>query len=185
MSALSHLRAHRRRPFVAGAEGAAASSRPRRTARAAVAAGVAGLTVLGAPSAFAALGGVGPVDAATGFPSYVADAAGPRLDLCLDSPNCLAASADLTAPDGEAFWWNSEATMPTSGGSALMVLAVEAAYGGDTAGTASAFSRVRFRIDLAKAGTYTGTYPDGAPPTVPVPTPRPRAINNPPHVRRA
>jgi hypothetical protein len=126
-----------------------------------VTAGVVGATILGAPSAFAALGAVGPVNPATGFPAYVDDAAGTRLDLCLDSPFCLGTKAELTAPDGEAFWWNSEATMPTSGGSALMVLAVEAAYGGDTAGTASAFNRARFRIDLAKPGTYTVRYPYG------------------------
>ena len=137
------------------------SSRSRRSARAAVAAGVVGLTILGAPNAFALRTPVGPIDATTGFPSYVTDDAGTSLDLCLDSPFCLGTSAELTAPDGEAFWWNSEATMPTSGGSALMVLAVEAAYGGATAGTESAFSRVRFRIDLAKPGHYTVRYPYG------------------------
>src|SRR4051794_7327722 len=152
MSALSHLRASRRRPFVAGAQGAAASSRPRRTARAAVPAGAAALPVRGAPGAFAPPGAAGAVAPATGFPSYVADAAGPRLDLCLDSPNCLAASTDLTAPDGEAFWWNSEATMPTSGGAALLVLAAEAGYRGGTAGTADALRRGRFRHHLPKAG---------------------------------
>jgi hypothetical protein len=176
MSAFSHLRAHRRGLFAAGAKGPAAS-RFRRSARAAVTAGVVGATILGAPSAFAALGPVGPVDAATGFPAYVDDAAGTRLDLCLDSPFCLAAKADLTAPDGEAFWFNADATMPTSGGSALMVVAVEAAYGGDTAGTASAFSRVRFRIDLSKAGTYTVRYPYGAK-TYNVTTTGRRAIND-------
>src|SRR4051812_24741301 len=122
-----------------------------------------GATSLIAPtSANAVLGPVGPGNAPPGFPTYVSDTAGTRLDLCLDSPFCLGARADLTAPDGEAFWWDSEATMPTSGGSALMVLAVEAAYGGDTAGTASAFSRARFRIDLAQAGTYTVRYPYGS-----------------------
>jgi hypothetical protein len=153
------------------------SSRTRRSARVAVTAAVAGATVLGAPSAFAALGAVGPVNPATGFPAYVNDAAGTSLDLCLDSPFCLGTSAELTAPEGEAFWWNSEATMPTSGGSALMVLAVEAAYGGDTAGTASAFSRVRFRIDLARAGTYTVRYPYGSK-TYNVTTTGRRAIND-------
>jgi len=127
-----------------------------------VAAGVAGLTILGAPNAFALRSPVGPIDATTGFPSYVTDDAGTSLDLCLDSPFCLGTRAELTAPEGEAFWWNSEATMPTSGGSALMVLAVEAAYGGATAGTESAFSRVRFRIDVAKPGHYTVRYPYGS-----------------------
>jgi hypothetical protein len=182
MSALFRLRAHRRRSLVPGAEGPAmslsASSRSRRTARVAVTAGVAAATILGTPSAFAALGAVGPVDPATGFPAYVKDAAGTSLDLCLDSPNCLGTRAELTAPDGEAFWWNSEATMPTSGGSALMVLAVEAAYGGDTAGTASAFSRVRFRIDLAKPGLYTVRYPYGFYKTYDVKTAGRRAIND-------
>src|SRR4051812_30758630 len=96
-----------------------------------------GATSLIAPtSANAVLGPVGPGNAPPGFPTYVSDTAGTRLDLCLDSPFCLGARADLTAPDGEAFWWNSEATMPTSGGSALMVLAVEAADGGGTPGAA-------------------------------------------------
>jgi hypothetical protein len=121
-----------------------------------------GAASLIAPTSASALDPVvGPIDATTGFPSYVADNAGTRLDLCLDSPFCLGTKAELTPPDGEAFWWNSEATMPTSGGSALMVLAVEAAYGGG-AGTESAFSRVRFRIDLAKGGTYTVRYPYGS-----------------------
>jgi hypothetical protein len=128
----------------------------------AAATAVGAATLIAPTSANAVLGPVGPVDAATGFPAYVTDAGGTRLDLCLDSPFCLGTKAEMTAPDGEAFWWNSDATMPTSGGSALMVLAVEAAYGGDTAGTASAFSRVRFRIDLAKAGTYTVRYPYGS-----------------------
>src|SRR3954452_20064135 len=137
-----------------------------------------GAASLIAPTSASALDPVvGAIDATTGFPSYVADNAGTRLDLCLDSPFCLGTKADLTAPDGEAFWWNSEATMPTSGGSALMVLAVEAAYGGDTAGTESAFSRVRFRIDVAKAGDYTVTYPYGTPETYHVTTAGRRAIN--------
>jgi hypothetical protein len=122
-----------------------------------------GAASLIAPTSASALDPVvGAIDATTGFPSYIADDAGTRLDLCLDSPFCLGTKAELTAPDGEAFWWNSQATMPTNAGSALMVLAVEAAYGGATAGTESAFSRVRFRIDLDKGGTYTVRYPYGS-----------------------
>jgi ASPM-SPD-2-Hydin domain-containing protein/fibronectin type III domain protein len=143
----------------------------------AAATAVGAASLIAPTSASALRSPVGPIDAATGFPAYITDDAGTSLDLCLDSPNCLGTKAELTAPDGEAFWWNSEATMPTAGGSALMVLAVEAAYGGDTAGTESAFSRVRFRIDVAKAGDYTVSYPYGVPKTIHVTTPGRRAIN--------
>src|SRR4051794_38029550 len=65
----------------------------------AAATAVGAATLIAPTSANAVLGPVGPVDAATGFPAYVSDAAGTRLDLCLDSPSCLGTSAELTAPD--------------------------------------------------------------------------------------
>lgn len=115
------------------------------------------LTVLGLSPAHATLAAAGPVDPATGFPAWFEDTAGLRLGLCLDSPNCLATSAELTPPDGEAFWFQAEASLPTVPGmrDALLVLATEAAYAGDGPGQESAFNRVRVRVNVAAPGTYT------------------------------
>jgi hypothetical protein len=113
-----------------------------------------------APQAKAELSAVGPVNPDTGFPFWYEDANGLRLDLCLDGPpNCLAAPADLVAPEGEAFWWQAESTA----GPGLLVLAQEAAYIGDGAGQEMAFSRIRFvaRSGLEPGATYTVTHPYG------------------------
>lgn len=117
-----------------------------------------------APSAGAALGATGPVNPDTGFPFWYEDTNGLRLDLCLDGPpNCLAAANELVAPEGEAFWFQAEASMPTVPGTsdALLVLATEAAFADAGAGQESAFDRVRIRANVANAGTYTVTHPYG------------------------
>src|SRR4051794_5787397 len=68
---------------------------------------------IGARPAHAALSAVGPVNPATGFPDWFQDGSGLKLQPCLDGPPlCLAAKGDLTAPDGEAFWFQAEATVP-------------------------------------------------------------------------
>jgi len=65
----------------------------------------------------------------------------------------------------ESFWWmaDSVVNLPT-GGRAVLVLGLEAAFGG--AGSAAngqqiAFGRVRIRVDTPLAGTYRITYPYG------------------------
>lgn len=117
-----------------------------------------------APSAGAALGATGQVNPDTGFPFWYEDTNGLRLDLCLDGPpNCLAAAGELVPPDGEAFWFQAEASMPTVPGTtnALLTLATEAAFADAGAGQESAFDRVRIRANVATPGTYTVTHPYG------------------------
>lgn len=136
--------------------------------------------------------GVGPVDPDNGYPYWYGDAGLPattttpalapvRLELCLVVAECAAAAPEagvdpgydqsqpLTIPGNfpeEAFWWSAEASMTLNGGAeARLVLAQEAAFGGDgsvAAGQQNAFSRVRIRIDDAvPGGTYTVTHPYG------------------------
>lgn len=131
-----------------------------------VAALVAGLAVVFSfvSPAGAALGATGGVNPDTGFPFWYEDTNGLRLDLCLDGPpNCLAAANELVAPDGEAFWFQAEASMPTvpNAPEALLTLATEAAFAGDGAGQESAFDRVRIRANVANPGTYTVNHPYG------------------------
>lgn len=117
-----------------------------------------------ASPAGAALGATGQVNPDTKFPFWYEDANGLRLDLCLDGPpNCLAAANELVPPEGEAFWFQAEAGMPTipNAPEALLTLATEAAFAGDGAGQESAFDRVRIRANVARAGAYTVTHPYG------------------------
>src|SRR5215211_820654 len=127
------------------------------------------LTIAFALPAKADLAAVGPVDtdpadAGNGqdFPFWFQDQKGLRLGLCFGggtaaAPLCLAAPGDLTPPDGEAFWFQSTATLNTSGGEGAIEMATEAAY----LDGAAAFNRVRMRIDVAQPGDYTVTYPYG------------------------
>jgi hypothetical protein len=132
-----------------------------RLARAALAAAAAtlGAAALAAPAG-AGLSAVGPVNPATGFPDWYQDSTGLKLQPCLDGPPfCLASRSDLAAPDGEAFWWQAEATLPIGAGSARLVLAQEAAF---LDGARVAFARVRVTVTSARADTkYTFTHPYG------------------------
>jgi hypothetical protein len=132
--------------------------------------------------------GVGPVDPDNGYPYWYGDAGLPeqglepvRLELCVDIAECPAAAPEtpeeagydtsqpLTIPGNfpeEAFWWSAEASMDLPGGAtARLIMAQEAAFGGDgsvAAGQQNAFSRIRIRIDDAVPGaTYTVTHPYG------------------------
>lgn len=100
-----------------------------------------------------------------GFPVWYQDARGRRMQLCLDgTPNCAdAVPADLTAPDGEAFWWSSEASITRAGGvDALLVLAAEAAFADAGADSQVTFGRIRVRVDNLRPNTqYTITQPYG------------------------
>src|SRR5215210_1764049 len=100
-----------------------------------------------------------------GYPVWYQDAKGRRLDLCLDGPPlCLAAPGDLTPPEGEAFWWQTEAAVDRlkGGGDALLVMGVEAAFAGNAATDQISFGRVRIRATVPVAGaTYRVTHPYG------------------------
>lgn len=112
------------------------------------------------PTAGAATVEVGPVDPATGFPTWVT-AGSDRLDLCLDGPNCLGARADLVAPDGEAFWFQAGATL-TGAVDGIVEMATEAAFAGDGPGQEIGFNRVRIRLTVPEAGRYRVDYPYGS-----------------------
>ncbi len=139
-------------------------------------------------SAQAVLFRVGPSDVPSppgnGFPLWYQDTQGLALDLCLpknqaqlDAGVCLILPPDQDPVAGinlpivfptnfpdEAFWWNATAVMdltPTS--RAVLVLAVEAAFGtGPVAvGDQVTFGRLRIVADAPVAGTYTVTTPYG------------------------
>ncbi|MEY2536120.1 MAG: hypothetical protein QOF29_4030 [bacterium] len=134
----------------------------RRLARAPVLAAAAAVLAAGALAApaQAGLAAVGPVNPATGYPDWYQDANGLKLQLCLDGPpSCLA--ADLTPPEGEAFWWQAESalTLP-GGGSARLTLAMEAAFLDNDPIT---FARIRVTVTGAQPNTTLGvTHPYGS-----------------------
>ena len=149
--------------------------RGRRTALAAAAAAL-GAIALGAPAAQAAIT-PSAVDPATGFPfSYTDDVSGVSLALCVDGPPlCIntprpdptqpASVPENFPPDGEAFWWEANASLNTgSGGQALLVMAQEAAFDTDApdAGHQIGFARIRVRASALVPGeTYRVTHPYG------------------------
>ena len=122
---------------------------------------------------------VGPVSSEHGFPVWYKDANGTRLELCLDgglNPLCgyLPDSFDATQPvtvpgnfpsDGEAFYMLGNAIMDTNsnGGTAILVLAVEAAFSTSIVpGDQITFGRVRIWIDdLIDGANYKVTHPYG------------------------
>jgi hypothetical protein len=119
-----------------------------------------GAALLAGP-AQAALSAAGPVNPQTRFPDWYQDGSGLKLQLCVDGPPlCLAARNDLTAPEGEAFWWQAEATVNVDGGTALLVLAEEAAFAGDAP---ISFGRIRVNVRGARPNTtYTFDHPYGS-----------------------
>jgi hypothetical protein len=140
---------------------AAGAGRSRRRRRACIAAaGALGAVAALAAPAGASLSAVGPVNPLTGYPDWYQDAPGLKLQLCLDGPpNCLAAKGDLVAPDGEAFWWQAQATVPVGAGEAIVTMAQEAAFL-DT--NRISFARVRVRINGARPNTlYRVQHPYG------------------------
>lgn len=97
-----------------------------------------------------------------GFPLWYADAAGRRLDLCLDDLNCSSASATLTPfAGGEAAYWAASAVPPGPLTGNGLVLGVHAGFD-PTTGTPVTFGRIRIRLkDLAPLEVYTITHPFG------------------------
>ncbi|MEW6721350.1 MAG: hypothetical protein AB1346_12945 [Thermodesulfobacteriota bacterium] len=140
-------------------------------------------------SAQAALARVGPTNPLDGFPLWYEDTAGLRLDLCLDPgvasclfivPNPLAPVSFPNNYGAEAFWWAADALFDNvSNMTGLLVLAMEAAFAPSEVpveGLQQAFARIRIRIDVPVAGTYTVTHPFGTA-VYNVATPGIRAIN--------
>jgi len=129
--------------------------------------------------AHAALQSIGAIDQATGFPTIITDTNGLTLSQCLDPFHCAAGAAGLPFPNqpmsfpnnwpDEIFWYTADSMMtyasPNGGaGSALLVMAVEGAFGGGPVlpGDQVMFSRIRFRADgLVPGGSYTVTHPYG------------------------
>jgi hypothetical protein len=117
---------------------------------------------------------LGPIDPATGYPTWYVDSNGLQLQLCVDATgNCLTSVADPSLPASvpnnfidEGFYWDATATMPVgNGGKATLTLATEAAFGGTgaiRAGQQIAFNRIRMRItNLTPGATYKITHPYG------------------------
>lgn len=124
----------------------------------------------------AELKAAGPLSPANGFPVWYQDTAGVALDLCLD-PNdafCGVLMAPLPRPNDpvafptnfpdEAFWWTADASITVAGGgSADLILAMEAAFanGPPAVSDQISFGRIRIRIDTPVTGLYKITHPYG------------------------
>ena len=144
--------------------------------------------VLGATSAQAVLFRVGPNDVPSppgnGYPLWYQDTAGLALDLCLPKNTaqlnagvCLILPPDQDPVAGlnlpivfptnypdEAFWWNGTAVMDIDANNrAVLVLGLEAAFGGGAVavGDQVTFGRIRVVVDAPVDGTYTVTHPYG------------------------
>jgi hypothetical protein len=122
---------------------------------------------------------VGPPNPATGFPLWYEDVNGLRLSLCTDLAFCIPDPPNAANPfdavtgfGAEAFWWDATASVALpDGGTALLVLGVEAAYFSEVATALdpannnfgqNAFGRIRVRlINVSTPGTYSFIYPYG------------------------
>jgi len=136
------------------------------------------ILAFGSP-AHAALQSIGAIDQATGFPTIITDTSGVTLAQCLDPFHCAAAPGGLPFPNqpmsfpnnwpDEIFWYTADSMMSFAspnggGGSALLVMAIEGAFGNGpvAAGDQIMFSRIRIRIDgLIPGSSYTVTHPYG------------------------
>ncbi len=114
----------------------------------------------------------GPIHPINKFPSWVSDANGNALQLCLDGNGAgictftpvIAGNAisEATGFGIEAFWWNASATLNLVGGrKALLVQSLQATYLPATpaATTQFAFGRIRMRVDIPVAGHYKIWHP--------------------------
>lgn len=139
------------------------------------------VSLAGGREAGAALADLGPPIDPHGFPAFYSDTAGLVLEPCLPPPAgnaalrpdlCVSFPVDTSDPNSvalgvadEIFFWSAEATAPSlvPNGRALLVLALEGAFstGGPLDGQQITFGRVRIRIDVPVAGTYTVIHPFG------------------------
>ena len=134
-----------------------------------------GLIVAGVGNATAGLERVGPNDTENGYPLWYQDTQGLVLDLCIPKSDlqlaaCLAdqpPSYPFVFPNNwsdEFFWYGADAALDLDGQRAILVQAIEAAFGGigtPNPGGQIAFARIRIRFDAPVAGDYTVTYPYG------------------------
>jgi hypothetical protein len=102
-------------------------TRPRRSGAALAAASLAlgALAVVTAPAAQADLGAVSPTFNGVGLPAAYTDGTNVRLELCRDTAQCLGTTADMVAPDGEAFYYHASAEV---GDGIVGFVALEAAF---------------------------------------------------------
>lgn len=131
------------------------------------------LFVLGIQPATSALTDKGILHPINNFPTWFSDANGVTLQLCLDGDGVTGlcafdpvipgnATSELTGFGAEAFWWLTSSTLNISGGGqALLVLALEAAYGAEDPAPNDqfAFGRVRIRVDIPVDGEYKIWHP--------------------------
>ena len=134
---------------------------------------------LSGQAAHAVLERTGPIDTANGFPRWYMDTTGLNFELCLPqnqaelaSGHCLLLPGDAPAtPEvfpglfaDEHFWWQAGASMtPATGGKALLVLGLEAAFSAGVAnGNQITFSRIRARLSPVPVdGNYRFIHPYG------------------------
>ena len=128
------------------------------------------LSILPATSALTNKGLIHPVNH---FPTWFSDANGITLQLCLDGDGVTGLcffdpvipgnpTSAATGFGAEAFWWSADAALDLAGGGrAILVLALEAAYGaGDPAPNDQfAFGRIRLRVDIPADGEYKIRHP--------------------------
>jgi hypothetical protein len=152
------------------------------------------LVLVAGQAAFAGLAAVGPTDLVTNFPAWYQDSNGMQLALCIDFPAfCIPAPIEAGNPTSEqsgfgeeGFWFAADVVVnpgadPATQITGVIVLAVEAAYGGGPPAPNDqvVFTRVRIRLAVPDAGTYTVTHPYGtATFDVPAVTPGTPEIND-------
>ena len=134
-----------------------------------------GLIVAGVGNATAGLERVGPNDTLNGYPLWYQDTQGLALDLCIPKSDLQLAACLADQPPSypfefptnwsdEFFWYGADAALDLDGQGAILVQAIEAAFGGvgtPNPGGQIAFARIRIRFDAPVAGDYTVTYPYG------------------------
>lgn len=118
----------------------------------------------------------GPLNPTNGFPEWVEDTNGLRLQRCVDPDRCFFDPVVTTDPfslqigtGGEAFYWSADAVLDDGAGNRVLtlVMAAETAFleEGPNAepidGSQFAFLRLRFIMGVPVDGTYTVEHPYG------------------------
>lgn len=118
----------------------------------------------------------GPLNPTNGFPEWVQDSNGLRLQRCVDPDRCFFDPVVTTDPfslqigtGGEAFYWSADAVLDDAAGNRVLtlVMAAETAFleEGPNAepinGSQFAFLRLRFVMGVPVDGTYTVQHPYG------------------------
>ena len=126
----------------------------------------------GCPDDGATLLTIGGPDPINGFPATVLDSNGVAFEICLDPVNCVFdpievgnAFSEQIGFGEEGFWWSADASLEdaASDTKGILVMAAEAAFNPEVIadGNQFPFTRLRIRVDVGFAGTYTITYPYG------------------------